>query len=134
MKYLLDTNACIAHLSSGGRSKVSQRLASSAAGDVVLCSVVAAELLYGAHRSANTARNLIEVNRFLSGFASFPFDDASAGIAAEIRSLLATAGTPIGPYDLLIASIARARALTLVTHNTGEFQRVPGLSIDDWEA
>jgi tRNA(fMet)-specific endonuclease VapC len=56
VKYLLDTNACVAHLRSAGRSKVSQRLASITAGDVVLCTVVSAELLYGAHRSADAAR------------------------------------------------------------------------------
>jgi tRNA(fMet)-specific endonuclease VapC len=72
--------------------------------------------------------------KFLAGFVSVPFDDASAEIAAEVRSVLATAGSRIGPYDLLIASIARAHSLTLVTHNTSEFQRVPGLLIDDWEA
>jgi tRNA(fMet)-specific endonuclease VapC len=93
VKNLLDTNACVTHLRSGGRSKVSQRLATSAAGDVVLCSVVTSELLYGAHRSANAARNLVEVKKFLAGFVSVPFDDASAAIAAEIRSLLA------GPFN-----------------------------------
>ena len=134
MKYLLDTNACVTHLRSGGRSKLSQRLASSTAGDVVLCTVVSAELLYGARRSADAAKNLAEVRKFLAGFVAVPFDDASAEVAAEVRSLLATAGLPIGPYDLLIASVARAHGLALVTHNTVEFRRVPGLLVEDWEA
>ena len=133
MKYLLDTNACVAHLRSGGKSKVSQKLVSSSAGDVVLCSVVVAELLYGAKRSADVARNLAEVKRFVSGFVSIPFDDPAAGAAADVRASLATSGSPIGPYDLLIASTALTHRLTLVTHNTGEFGRVPGLLVEDWE-
>ena len=66
-------------------------------------------------------------------FVSLPFDDAAASVYAIIRAHLESAGTPIGPYDLQIAAIALANGLTLVTHNTREFSRVPGLLLEDWE-
>jgi len=71
--------------------------------------------------------------RFLAAFVSLPFDDRAADAYGRIRAALASAGTPIGPNDLLIASIAEANGVMLVTHNTSEFSRVPGLSLDDWE-
>lgn len=62
------------------------------------------------------------------------FDKEDARQAGEIRALLASRATPIGPYDVLIAGQAKARNLTLITHNTDEFGRVPGLRFDDWQA
>lgn len=109
------------------------KLLSSAPGDIVLCSVVVAELLYGAHRSTQTARNLIQVRTFCSGFASLDFDEAAAEEYGAIRAHLDRAGTPIGPNDLMIAAIARSRRLIVVTHNVGEFSRVPGLQVEDWQ-
>jgi tRNA(fMet)-specific endonuclease VapC len=70
---------------------------------------------------------------FLTNFVSLPLDDHAAEIAATIRADLAAKGTPIGPYDVLIAAIALANDLTLVTHNTREFGRVAGLKMEDWE-
>lgn len=69
----------------------------------------------------------------MSEFVSLPFDDQSAVIYGQIRAQLAAPGTPIGPNDLLIASIALANNLILVTHNTREFSRVEGLRLEDWE-
>jgi tRNA(fMet)-specific endonuclease VapC len=66
-------------------------------------------------------------------YQSLPFDNAAARDYASIRSHLATAGQPIGPNDTMIAAIARSRGTTLVTHNTAEFSRVPGLLIEDWQ-
>jgi len=74
------------------------------------------------------------VSQFVAGFASLPFDDAAADQYGAMRSRLASQGTMIGPNDLLIASIALAQGLTLVTHNVAEFSRVAGLAVDDWEA
>ena len=71
--------------------------------------------------------------KFLNRFVSLPFDDQAQIHAAKIRADLADAGTPIGPYDLLIAAIALANNLILVTHSTKEFGRVHGLRIEDWE-
>jgi tRNA(fMet)-specific endonuclease VapC len=66
-------------------------------------------------------------------FEIIEFDKEDARQAAEIRALLVSQGTPVGPYDVLIAGQARSRNLILVTHNTDEFGRVPGLRSDDWE-
>jgi tRNA(fMet)-specific endonuclease VapC len=108
-------------------------LAEKSAEDVVLCSVVRAELAFAALRSRDVAANLAKVNQFISRFLSLPFDDDAAEVYGLIRAALADRGMTIGPNDLLIASIARARDLTLVTHNTDEFGRVPGLRIEDRE-
>jgi len=133
MQYLLDTIACIVPMRSAGADSISRRLASVGPADVALCSVVVAELLFGSLRSQNRTKTLAEVSRFVAGFRSFPFDDASAQHHAELRAHLAPLGTPIGPHDAMIASIALANDLTLVTHNTSEFSRVPGLKIEDWQ-
>jgi tRNA(fMet)-specific endonuclease VapC len=98
-----------------------------------VCSVVKAELFYGAMRSNNPDRSIAQQQDFLNRFISLPFDDQSAVIYGQIRAQLAVSGTPIGPNDLLIASIALANNLILVTHNTREFSRVEGLRLEDWE-
>jgi tRNA(fMet)-specific endonuclease VapC len=84
--------------------------------------------------SNDPARNLSQVLSFAAGFSSLPFDDAAADEYGQIRAALAAAGTPIGPNELMIAAIAVANGLTLETHNTAEFRRVPKLLIEDWEA
>jgi tRNA(fMet)-specific endonuclease VapC len=130
--YLLDTNTCIGYLN--GRSiGVLRRLQALPSQDVAVCSVVKAELFYGSMRSNNPARSLAQQQDFLNRFISLPFDDQSAVIYGQIRAGLAVSGTPIGPNDLLIASIALAKNLILVTHNTREFIRVQGLRLEDWE-
>lgn len=133
MKYLLDTNVLIQLLRDRGSPAVIQRLCTVDDGDAVTCSVVVAELLYGVIRSKDPARNLTRLHSVLSGFQSLPFEDAAAAQAASIRAALAASGTPVGPYDLQIAAVALAHDLTLVTHNTGEYARVPGLRLEDWQ-
>lgn len=132
MRYLLDTNACI-RLLKGTSAPLAARLRAHPPSEVCLCSVVKAELLYGARRSARAADNLRLLERFFATFASLPFDDACAEQYGQLRSEIEARGTPIGPNDLLIAALARAHGLTLVTHNTGEFSRVMGLKIENWE-
>jgi tRNA(fMet)-specific endonuclease VapC len=100
---------------------------------VVLASIVVAELLFGALRSRDVAKNLADVRAFVSGFRSLDFGAAAAEEYAKIRADLAAKGTPIGPNDLLIAASALTNGLTLVTHNTSEFSRVMGLTLDDWQ-
>ena len=73
------------------------------------------------------------IDQLCSQYVSLPFDDAAATEYAEIRFRLETSGEVIGPNDLLIAAIARAHGLTLVTHNIAEFRRVPGLLLEDWQ-
>lgn len=132
---LLDTNACIAWMR-GGNLRFESRAISrpQAAGGAVLCSVVRAELLFGAFHSRRQAQNLERTNVFLAGFPSLPFDDHAAYRHALIRAELTSRGQLIGPNDLLIAATALAHGAILVTHNTAEFSRVPGLLIEDWEA
>ena len=134
MTWLLDTNVCINYLRSGGGLFVAQRLAEKNAADVVLCSVVKAELIFGALRSRNAGDSLAKVGQFVERFLSLPFDDEAAQAYGRIRANLADRGMMIGPNDLLIASVALTRNLILVTHNVAEFGRVQGLKIEDWES
>lgn len=133
MKYLLDTNVCIRYLN-GQSPGVREQLESTEPDDVALCSIVKAELFYGALKSARPGKNLERARRFTDRFISLPFDDLAAVEYGEIRSFLERAGTPIGPNDLLIAAIARAHDVTVVTNNVAEFARVPELDFEDWES
>ena len=133
MKFLLDTNPCIVYLN-GRSSAVRQRLDEEGDTNIVTCSIVLAEMHYGAAKSESPDKTLRTQLQFLSRFSCLSFDDAAAAVYGPIRAELERSGTIIGAHDLLIASIARARNLTLVTHNGDEFGRVPGLRIEDWEA
>lgn len=130
--WLLDTNACIRYLN-GRAPALKQRIDTTDPGDIRVCSVVKAELFFGAARSTDPATTLQRQKHFLDQFGSLVFDDAAAEIFGGIRAQLQALGTPIGPYDLLIASIAVANGVILVTHNVSEFGRVARLSIEDWE-
>jgi tRNA(fMet)-specific endonuclease VapC len=133
LTYLLDSNVLIQVLR--GRpdgAGVRSRLHITPRAEVGVCSIVRAELLYGALRLGNT-RRIDELGEFLSGFASIAVDDRVADVAASIRNELAAKRLPIGPYDVLIAATALAHGLTLVTHNTAEFLRVHGLKVEDWQ-
>jgi tRNA(fMet)-specific endonuclease VapC len=128
--YLLDTNTCVQYLRKGSASPISARLAKVNPGDIRLCTVVLGELLYGALRSRDVAKNLGDVRNFVAGFQSLVFDDAAAEEYAKIRADLAVKGTPIGPNDLMIAAIALVHGLIVVTHNTAEFSPVAGLTVE----
>ena len=130
---LLDTNVCIAVLN-GSPEVVVARLRSHQPGELRLCSVVKAELLYGARRSARAPQNLRHLADFFAAFVSLPFDDACAERYAVIREELVRGGRSIGPQDLLIAATALRHDLELVTHSVAEFSRVAGLRLVDWEA
>ena len=130
MIYLLDTNACISYLNNP-RSLVRYQLERLDPASVFVCSVVKAELYFGVMNSRRPLKNREKLETFLQQLGSFPFDDAAALLYGEVRAKLSQAGRPIGPYDLQIAAIALSNALTLVTHNTGEFSRVDGLKLED---
>lgn len=130
--YLLDTNACIRILRNTSRPLI-DRFHRHDRSEVKLCSVVKAELFYGAQRSKRKEDNLPLLQYLFTNLESLPFDDASADHYGLIRVELERVGLMIGPNDLMIASIARAHGLVLVTHNTDEFSRVSGLRIEDWE-
>jgi tRNA(fMet)-specific endonuclease VapC len=131
VSYLLDTNVCIAFLNDS-KSKVGGRFALLDPEDVKLCSVVKAELLYGARHSARVEENLGRLARFFDVFESLPFDDAAAEHYGVVRAQLRRAGTPLGANDLMIAAISLATDLTLVTRNQDEFRRVAGLRLESW--
>ncbi len=133
MTHLLDSNACIELLRNPAGSPVSIRVQAAPLGSVVVCSIVVGELLFGALRSKDPTKTWAQVVAFLSQFVSLPGDDRVAEHYARIKAHLAALGQPIGPNDLHIAAVARAHGLTLVTHNTAEFGRVPGLAIEDWQ-
>ncbi|MBT8420289.1 MAG: type II toxin-antitoxin system VapC family toxin [Gammaproteobacteria bacterium] len=133
MKYLLDTNVCIAYLRGKNSRNIAARITAAGPGKIALCSVVKAELLYGAEHSANPAMNHARFQRFFEPIPSFPFDDFAASAYGRIRAQLQTRGTPIGPNDRMIAAIGLSRGLILVTHNTSEFGRIPELRIEDWQ-
>ena len=132
MKFLLDTNPCIVYLN-GRSSAVRQRLDEEGDTNIVTCSIVLAEMHYGAAKSESPDKTLRTQLQFLSRFSCLSFDDAAAAVYGPIRAELERSGTTIGAHDLLIASIAFANDLTLVTHNTREFLRIPGLKVEDWQ-
>ncbi len=132
MKYLLDTNTCIKYLN-GTSESVRKHIERSHPENIVVCSVVKAELFYGSKKSKHPEKNLQNQKQFLNRFISYPFDDETAEKYGSIRSELEKAGTPIGPNDLMIAAIAIVRNAKLVTHNVREFNRVEGLLLEDWE-
>jgi len=134
MTYLLDTNACIA-LINGAPKAVRRRFQRAIARDatILVSSVVAFELWYGAAKSPRTEANTERLQAFLAGPLEWTdFDDRDAREAGLVRAELETAGRPIGAYDVLIAGQARGRQVTLVTSNVAEFGRVAGLNWEDW--
>ena len=129
--YLPDTNVWIRHLDSKP-SRVKERLAAYDPNDVLLCDIVKAELYYGAFKSARPADNLAVLKSLFASFESVPFTGDTARVFGKLRSDLAQQGSPIGPLDLQIASIAALNGLILVTSNTREFTRISGLQVEDW--
>jgi tRNA(fMet)-specific endonuclease VapC len=131
VKHLLDTNICIAFLT-GCDAAVRRKLLGHVPSDLVLCSVVKAELLFGALKSARVDENLRRLEDFFAPFESLPFDDEAAVRYGSIRVQLEHAGQPIGANDMMIAAVAMTHAATLVTRDQGEFRRVPGLRVEAW--
>jgi tRNA(fMet)-specific endonuclease VapC len=131
MPYLLDANVVIGLLNDA-TSKLARRARRERTADVAISAIVLHELFYGAFKSARVEQNVALVDALQ--FTVLEFDKEDARQAGEIRAILAASGKPIGPYDVLIAGQAKARNLTLVTHNIDEFERVPGLRLADWEA
>lgn len=131
MIYMLDTNICIYAMKKKPET-VLRRLKSELDNGVCISSITLAELEYGMKHSSNPAKNEQSLLRFLVPFSVLPFGAAAASEYGEIRAYLQSQGTPIGPLDMLIAGHARAEKLILVTNNVREFERVPGLEIENW--
>ena len=130
--YLLDTNACVECLRNRHPGVVA-RFQSCSPRELRLCSVVVAELCYGAYKSPKPAANLTLIQTFAAPLVSVPFDDRAADIYGRIRADLERRRQAIGPNDTMIAAIALANGLTVATHNTAEFSRGSGLLIEDWQ-
>jgi len=133
MGYLLDTNVCIEILR-GRNLALKMCLATRSLNELVLCSVVWAELQCGARLAQNPQQELTRLQDAFGDWPRLPFDDSAAEAYGVIRARLQRAGRLIGGNDLLIAAIAQTNDLTLVTHNTSEFTRVPTLPVEDWQA
>ena len=130
MPYLLDTNAAIALMKSN--PAILSHVRQVGRRQLRVCATVEGELWFGVAKSARVAENTERLLRLLAWLPSLPFSGEATRRFGEIRAHLARQGKPIGPYDLQIAAIALAADLTVITNNTSEFQRVPGLRCEDW--
>ncbi|MCA3100968.1 MAG: type II toxin-antitoxin system VapC family toxin [Rhodocyclaceae bacterium] len=128
--WMLDTNT-LSDLIRNPQGALVQRLSSVEPDAVATSIVVACELRFGARRKGSDALTS-RVEQLLGALTVLPFDEPADQHYADIRAALERAGTPIGSHDLFIAAHARSRGMTLVTHNTREFERVPGLNVEDW--
>ncbi|WP_019594134.1 type II toxin-antitoxin system VapC family toxin [Thioalkalivibrio sp. ALM2T] len=131
MRYMLDTNICI-YIMKRRPPEAHERLRHVPVGDVGLSAVVLAELRFGVHRSKQKERSEAALERFLAFTRICDWPEEAAEHYADIRAELERAGTPIGSNDLLIAAHARATGAVLVTNNGREFDRVPGLQVENW--
>jgi tRNA(fMet)-specific endonuclease VapC len=134
VNYLLDTNAVVALLRNKPAGVRDRYREAETSGDyLAVSSVVLFELWYGVGKSTQVQENTERLRIFLSGDLDLlAFDDEDAKTAGQVRAVLEKNGTPIGAYDLMIAGQALRHGLTVVTANTSEFSRVPGLSWADW--
>src|SRR4051812_30706745 len=131
MKYILDTNICIGIIN-GKEPALREKIKSKVKDDIVICSIIKAELLYGAKKSQQRAKNEHRLSVLFSEIRSLPFDDESAEHYGTLRTLMEQAGIVIGANDLLIAAVAQQNQLTLVTRNHREFARIPSLKLEVW--
>ena len=131
MMYMLDTSILIRAIRHPD-DPVCERIFNLIGGNLCISAITYAELIYGARHSSNFEKNHQALQSLLSGIYIMPFDSSAAWEAGDIMAYLAAIGKPIGDRDALIAAHARALSMTLVTHNTGEFSRIPHLEIEDW--
>ena len=129
--YLLDTNICI-YLIKRRPPEALERFRVHAPVEVGTSIITVYELAYGAQKSRYQQRTRDAMAKFLSPLQVINLDRSSVQESAAIRADLEKKGMPIGPYDLLIAGLTRSRGMTLVTNNTGEFERVEGLKLENW--
>ena len=131
MTCLLDTNICI-YAINNRHPGLANKLLTIHPDEIAVSSITVGELEYGAAKSKWDDRTRQTLYAFLSNFTILPFDSADAICFGNLRATLALAGTPIGAYDVMIAAQGLTKGLTVITHNTGEFSRVPGLKLADW--
>ena len=129
--YLLDTNTCIYFLNRSSE-KIISKMKSLSPSNIKLSSITVAELFFGAEKSKAQKKNRTIVQGFIGNFERIPFDEKCCQNYAKIRATLEKSGSPIGPMDLLIASITITHNLILVTNNVAEFKRIKGLKLENW--
>ena len=130
LKYLLDTNIVIYTMKN--RPQRVKRRFQQHHGQMGISTVTIGELVFGAEHSQQTERNLADLEALAVRLEVLPFDNQAAYHFGQIRAALYRTGQPIGPYDMMIAGQARAAGLKLVTNNVKEFERVPGLLLENW--
>jgi tRNA(fMet)-specific endonuclease VapC len=130
IKYMLDTNILIYTIKN--RPKKVRDAFKEHSDFLSISTVTLGELIYGAEKSAHSARNLADVEALAARLEVLPFDSEAALHFGQVRAELSRTGKPIGAYDLMIAGHARSRGLILVSNNLREFKRVPGLRTENW--
>lgn len=130
LKYMLDTNICIFTIKN--RPQTVREAFERQHGRLCISAITLMELIYGAEKSAIPEKNLAVIEGFSARLEVLKYDADAATHTGQLRAELAKAGTPIGPYDQMIAGHARSLGLVLVTNNLREFARVPGLRVEDW--
>ncbi|MBQ9062823.1 MAG: type II toxin-antitoxin system VapC family toxin [Eubacterium sp.] len=129
--YLLDTNICI-YAINGKYPALKNHLLEIHPDEIAISAITVGELEYGAAKSRWGERTRRIMHAFLANYRILPFTERDAVLFGQLRALLSSAGTPIGAYDIMIAAQGLAGNYHVVTHNTGEFTRIPGLVLEDW--
>ena len=135
LKFMLDTNICIFTIKN--RPQKVREVFRRHSGQMCISTVTLMELIYGAEKSSNPERNRADVEGFAARLEVLRYDPEAAAHTGQLRAELACVGKQIGPYEIgpydqMIAAHARSRGLIVVTNNRREFERVPGLRVDDW--
>jgi tRNA(fMet)-specific endonuclease VapC len=130
LKYMLDTDTVIYTIKN--RPPTVREIFKKHSGQICVSTVTLSELIYGAEKSAQPQRNLNDIEGMMARLDVLTFDESAAANCGQIRAELAGKGTPIGPYDVMIAGHARSKGLILVSKNNREFTRVSGLRIENW--
>lgn len=130
LKFMLDTNICIFTIKN--RPQSVREAFTRHHGQMCISTITLMELIYGAEKSSDPGRNLLSIEGFAARLEVLNYDKEAAAHTGQLRAELARIGKPIGPYDQMIAGHARSQGLILVTNNRREFDRVPGLRIEDW--
>ncbi|AWK15720.1 tRNA(fMet)-specific endonuclease VapC [Candidatus Fukatsuia symbiotica] len=130
LKYMLDTNICIFTIKN--KPQEVRATFDRHHGQLCISTVTLMELIYGAEKSHSAEKNLRVIEGFVARLEVLNYTQKAAADSGQLRAELANNGTPIGPYDQMIAGHARSQGLILVTNNLREFERVPGLRVEDW--
>ena len=131
MKYMLDTDTCIYLIRKKSESAL-EKVKEAIYDGITISSITLAELEHGVNKSGNPERNADALSQMLITIEVLPFDSAAASEYGLLRTALENTGSVIGPMDMLIAAHAKSKNLTIVTNNTSEFERVEGLTVENW--